>query len=660
MKIIRCKFLLLIIVVSLITVTYLHFNICSRQTTSLTERKVLNWLKHVPYGKVLRYNYNTRAVASLWSTKKCQLEGIDPFHPGIVKSVVHKAPTLRCDQNFLPEITSVENRQLKVDIKLHGVTKIANFSHCRYRNITGVHEDDQKITFFPWSESFNTSISLGEDPEFFQVKCYGDSSEQIVISKSFFSLVPKRPHLDKLYDVKLSKRQVKYQPTETLNIVIVGVDGLSRHQFMRTMPKTYQYLTDVLGTFDFTMQGQHGDNTFSNFLPLLSGNLESDVKKWWDPSQPQDEFDFIFDDFEKAGYRTMYSEDNPLYSGFYWGDRFFVNPLTSYWNRPLHIAMVLENGFITRNGSCLGPRTISEFQLDYVLDFLGTFPDKPVFAISFFDAITHYETGSAGVIDDHLLDFYKSLASRGHLDKSLVILLSDHGPRWGNVRQSPNGRMESRNPLLFLTFPLWFLQKYPDVAQNLKSNTKRLTSYMDAHQMLLDILYFKSRVQAPLQRSKKGISLFEKIPYRSCDETFISQHQCFCKRWIEIPVDLSSQIALEVSNVLLQEVKSRSDKDKCVEFSLSHIISVNLLTEQNVNLQEQANQSGKKLYQVRLSTRPGLAIYEGKVHYDSIHRNHKVEEDIDRLNLFLGEVECLPTRRQVYCYCKNNPRKKGQ
>ncbi|GFS00643.1 hypothetical protein ElyMa_002819400 [Elysia marginata] len=652
MKTPRNPVVLLTLAVGGIVVVYLQFNICHRQPTAGDE-KVTKWHKNVPSEQWSKDNLKVQE-----SVEKCQVEFVDPFHPDIVQLVVRPAPTLRCDLNFLPEITMVESRQLKVDrTKLRGSTGHATFSHCRYRNVAGKPEDDMKIVFSEWSEPFRSSVRLGEDSEFIHVNCFSDSKEENIISKSFFSLVPTRRHLDKLYDVKLNKRRVKYQPRETLNVVIVGIDGLSRHQFMRTMPKTYKYLTRALGSFDFTMQGQHGDNTFSNFLPLLSGNLESEVKEWWNNTQPQDAFGFMFDDFEKAGFRTLYSEDNPLYSGFYWGDRFFINPLTSYWNRPLHLAMVAERGFVTRNGSCLGPQTISEFQLNYLLDFLNTFHDKPVFAVSFFDAITHYETASAGVIDEHLFNFYKSLNRKGHLNKSLVILLSDHGPRWGKVRQGPNGRVESRNPLLFLTFPSWFLQKYKTVEENLRANTRVLTSYLDAHQMLLDLLYFQSAQRAPIQRSPKGLSMLEKLPQRTCDEAYIPEHQCFCKKWIETPIDISSRLARDVSRFLLLEIKSRSDKTECEEFSLGEILTVHLLTAQVADQAEDKKHPGRKLYQVRLTTRPGLASFEGKVHYNSVSKYYKVEKEIERLNLFRGERECLPTRRQVYCYCKGNNRK---
>ncbi|KAK3741373.1 hypothetical protein RRG08_034418 [Elysia crispata] len=588
-------------------------------------------------------------------TEKCRPEITDPFHPDIVKSVVNKAPPLRCDHDFLTEITFIQNHQLKVDISKLDV-RIGNskFSHCRYRSIIGLPNDDQKIGYSVWSKPFYNSISLQKNSEFIQVKCYSDSLEKSVISKSFFSLVPKRPHLDKLYDVKLNKRQVEYQPMETLNIVIVGVDGLSRHQFMRTMPKTYQYLTDVLGTFDFKMQGQHGGNTFSNFLPLLSGNLESDVKNWWDPSQPQDAFDFIFDNFEKAGYRTMYSEDNPFGSGLYFDDHYLIKPLTSYWHRPLHIAMLSEDGFESASGSCLGARPVSEFQFDYMLKFLSTFPDKPVFGLSFFDAVTHYDTGSAGMLDEHLLSFYKSLSVRGHMNNSLVMLFSDHGARWGKVRQSPHGRFDGRNPFLFLTFPPWFLHRHPDVLQNLKANTCVLTSFLDIHQMLLDLLYFKSKFKAPITRSSKGVSLLNSLPERSCGEAYIPDNECLCRRWDETPIDVSAPIAQQVSNVLLQEVKSRSDRAKCFEYSLRKVISVKLLLGYTVNFDRDETPIENKHYLVRLMTFPGQAIFEGIVHHDPSSERRTEVTEIERLDLYRGEVHCLPNLRQIYCYCKDN------
>jgi hypothetical protein len=47
--------------------------------------------------------------------------------------------------------------------------------------------------------------------------------------------------------------------------------------------------------------------------------------------------------------------------------------------------------------------------------------------------------------------------------KTVLFFLSDHGIRFGAVRQTSVGKLEERLPFMFLIFPDWFLKKYPNL-----------------------------------------------------------------------------------------------------------------------------------------------------------------------------------------------------
>ncbi|RUS84649.1 hypothetical protein EGW08_007569 [Elysia chlorotica] len=422
---------------------------------------------------------------------------------------------------------------------------------------------------------------------------------------------------------------------------------------IRAMPKTYKFLTEELNSFDFTMHGQSGDNTLPNMLPLLSAYTHNEVNKWWDSKHPQDVFELIWRDFERAGYRTLYSEDDPKGGGFYWGGRNFIHPQTSYWNRPLELALV-ESGFVRRNAFCFGPRSVSEYQLDYLVRFLDTFPSDPVSGMTMITAITHDEINNARMIDEHVLNFYKQLMEKNHLKKSLVIFFSDHGSRWGKIRETYNGIVESRNPFLVLTFPPWFLKKYPNISRTLDSNTRRLTSHADTRQMLLDLLYFGAETPTPPFRGSHGVSLFSEIStHRTCEEASIPKAECLCGKNVERYLDHSAPEVPALANALLAAIKRRSDPKNCQEYSLDKVIMVGLLAK----AAKQKN-SAQKVYSVRVKVRPGGAIFEGTVTAGTDDKETKVSDYIERLSKYKGEVECQPTsKEQIFCYCKGNKMK---
>ena len=60
------------------------------------------------------------------------------------------------------------------------------------------------------------------------------------------------------------------------------------------------------------------------------------------------------------------------------------------------------------------------------------------------------------------------ILSVGTFENTLVIFGSDHGTRFGNFRQTPQGRIEERLPLQLLIFPKWFKQEYKSLYETLQ------------------------------------------------------------------------------------------------------------------------------------------------------------------------------------------------
>ncbi|CAG5127016.1 unnamed protein product, partial [Candidula unifasciata] len=580
---------------------------------------------------------------------RCAFPQVNPYDPSIMKISGIGKRTINCEGEFMPDITYIEGgKKLMVNVsRVKKYFTTNDFKECSYINIYRHVTDDNDYKLSEWSKPFNDSVELFIDTEFIKVACKNNKSD--VVSKNFYTLIPKREQFDESDFLNLKKRQVVSSPKETLNVIMVGMDTLARNQFLRGCNKTYSYLMNSLKSFDLTMHSQLGSNTFDNFLPLFAGESYDQIAKWWSDKYHLDNIDLLWGSFEKAGYRTLYTEDWPGIGAFHYFKKSFRNKFARYNTRPLTLAMSEEINFYKRSRYCAGNQVEMNFLLNYVLLFLDTFQDNPVFSVAMITKPTHNYPTDAKMFDEHLFNFYRSLNQSGHLNKSLLVSFSDHGVRWGPLRDSKYGFFESRTPYTILTFPDWFLRKYPDVAANLKVNSKRLTSHFDTYATLLDLLYFKSN-SSLLPKSRRSISLFDKIPWdRTCEDASVPQEFCLCGYQNLADVDTKSPISKALAELVIEALNSKTDKNICASFKVDQIIHV-----LNISLSE-ANSNGETtLYKVNLQVTPGYAIFEASVYATTNSADFRVANSIDRLNLYEGQADCMQIAMyKPFCYCKN-------
>ena len=94
---------------------------------------------------------------------------------------------------------------------------------------------------------------------------------------------------------------------------MVGVDSVSRNNMIRYMPKTRDYLLNKMSAIEFLGYNKVADNTFLNIVPMTTGKFVHELP--WNSSAVNvtfDRYDFIWHNFSKQGYRTLYSEDAPF------------------------------------------------------------------------------------------------------------------------------------------------------------------------------------------------------------------------------------------------------------------------------------------------------------------------------------------------------------
>ena len=246
--------------------------------------------------------------------------------------------------------------------------------------------------------------------------------------------------------------------------------------------------------------------------------------------------------------------------------------------------------------------------------------------------------------------------------------MGDHGARYGAARALLQGKLEERLPLFSMTFPPWFLQKYPEISKNLKINANRLTSWYDVYATFRHMLSYPD-VPTGL---KHGQSLFTEIPSsRSCSQANVADHWCPCLQWESIDVKHSHVINSALAAVEFMNnanLEHKLSAKNCLKLSLKNInyallerANEKLLSFQKTNdllpvFSDKTRPVVKDFcrYQVQFTTSPNNGTYEVTVRY--YKEWFIVSKDISRVNEYGGQPECiakdLPHLRK-FCMCKN-------
>lgn len=112
----------------------------------------------------------------------------------------------------------------------------------------------------------------------------------------------------------------------------------------------------------------------------------------------------------------------------------------------------------------------------------------PRFVFSFHGELSHDSINLVGVADGDFTAWLKELHSRSVLNNTLLVVMSDHGNRFAEVRNTLQGKQEERLPFFAFVFPEWWKKKYPEAYGNFKDNTQRLVTPFDVHATLKDLL----------------------------------------------------------------------------------------------------------------------------------------------------------------------------
>ncbi|KAK7096800.1 uncharacterized protein [Littorina saxatilis] len=599
----------------------------------------------------------------LVDTPACKIPDLDPFDPSIAEGVKRKGK-ISCVGR--PSVTYVDGTILRINRTFIEKELKGDFSHCRYQAVTreGLHTDFA-FAYADLSDEFDSDIEVKD--EFIRIYCY--SRSEGVISTTFHAFILPREDVETRCHARLKKHVRSVAPREVLSVQMVGVDSVSRLNFMRQMPRTRDYLLNHLHAVEMLGYNKVADNTFVNVVPMMAGRFVEELP--WNESvshsTPFDSYPFIWKNFSRAGYRTLYAEDAPKIAIFVYQKEGFHEPPADYYNRALSLAMEKHGSVWNHHHHCVANMLETRMMLNYVTDFSRQFKVKPHFGFTFITRLTHDDVNDAGAADEPHLDFLRMFKAEGHLENTVLIYYSDHGNRFGKMRSTYVGKAEERLPFLFLVFPAWFRSRYPELYANLQLNSHRLTTPFDVHETLKDILYFDGK-DRPANVSERGISLFREIPERrSCAHAHILPHWCMCLK--RKALSLTSKVVRKTARELVRKINSflKYEFDLCAKLKLKTIHGAEqMIANDDVlrfeeSLHDVINRTVRfgdrseavVIYQLTLETEPGNALFEGTVRYDEYLDSFALAGDISRINAYGTQSDCIDKfTLKKFCYCK--------
>ncbi|XP_055893294.1 uncharacterized protein LOC129921593 [Biomphalaria glabrata] len=658
-KMTRYKLTKLLIILSLVTGVFLFLTIWTN--TQLIYQQITS-LRDSSQQAQKQYYQAAPQMGFLLDTPHCKIPNIDPFDPSVMSRMSRRGEILCVGRRAITytEGSILRLNRTRIEQELNG-----DFKSCHYQPILRPKPNDFNFAYGDHSNMFDHDILIPPKDEFIRVACFSQSDGKL--STQYHATVSPKDEVERRCSYKFNQHKKKFNPKETYNVHMIGVDSVSRLNFIRQMPQTRHFLHTELRAFEMAGYNKVADNTFVNIVPMMMGKFVHEIG--WNETMnkhPFDEYAFFWKNFSNAGYRTLYAEDAPKIAIFVYAKEGFHTPPADYYNRALQLALEKDKSVWNKNHHCVTDKLETTMVLDYVTDFSRVFKNKPHFGFTFITRLTHDSLNLAGSADYAYVKFLKQFKKEGHFNNTVLIFYSDHGYRFGNMRTSYIGKVEERLPFMYLVFPPSFHEKYPELVKNLKQNTFRLTTPFDVYETLKDILYFDG-LNKTANVTDRGISLLREIPKeRTCENAKILPHWCLCLE--QASVDLGGRLAGDIARSVVSLINDmlRPASHLCAELTLAEILDiVQMKSNENVlrfqdSFHDVINQTvvyGNRteapvVYQVTLKTAPGGAVFEVTVAYDTVFHAFKLGGDVSRINAYEDQSACIENfKLKKMCYC---------
>lgn len=264
--------------------------------------------------------------------------------------------------------------------------------------------------------------------------------------------------------------------------------------------------------------------------------------------------------------------------------------------------------------------------------------------------MSHENANGLSSMDGRLLDKLKRLENEGIANDTMIVLLSDHGMRWGPIRNTFVGWYEERLPFLYLWLPEWFREERPEAYSSLRANQRRLISPFDLYETLRDVLQLSGGSANPSSGCPGCRSLLAgPVPLeRGCSDVGISSHWCACSAFESVDprdpiVQKGAQVFLDHVDKLLDGYRDKKGRRLCAKLRLKKLHRVDRVID--------FGNSSSVAYFYMIQVSPGDGKFEVTVRYHENGTYTLSDHEVSRINPYASTAECLDRGTKQYCHC---------
>lgn len=194
-------------------------------------------------------------------------------------------------------------------------------------------------------------------------------------------------------------------------------------------------------------------------MAILTGFNETKIYQTCDPSVSGklDNCSIIWREFSDRGYATALAEDEASIGTFNYLKPGFIKQPTTHYLRPFTLAIekYLSIQFKSWLKFCVGYQNYADFIYQYAIDFATAYENHQFFGLFWTNTFTHnvssfpqrsdrcwfhswlllQDISDPSSMDERMKYYLEELEVKGILKNSAVIFFSDHGLRFGPVRE---------------------------------------------------------------------------------------------------------------------------------------------------------------------------------------------------------------------------------
>ena len=299
--------------------------------------------------------------------------------------------------------------------------------------------------------------------------------------------------------------------------------------------------------------------------------------------------------------------------------------------------------------NCIGNRR--NIQFDYIKDDLNKID------FEFYNFLKEFQTNK---------DFFGN---------TILVIFSDHGPRYTHLRKSVQKLLNERNPFFSIYLPSLFQDKYPIEYKNLQSNSDKLITQMDIHKTFMSLIDMETgkreeKIKEWFKKNQRSISLFDTIEStRTCQEAGISDHWCACIKRRQLDNKDNFNFTKSIGEFFINYLNNEIPKDhfnECEYLKLKKIEKIYLLityidakkkTQPNINKNILLEPNIEKdFHNFLFNSEQVLIMILGEFDiYQSSYKFFIDKEEISRINKYGSDPQFIyikfPDIRK-YCFFK--------